>query len=123
MDDPRTKDGRIVYACIEGPEAAAYTRGTATLVNGEAEILFPEHFQIVANPSTLTILTSPWNENSKGMAIVERTDKGFKVRELFGGKGNYQFDWEAKAVRKGYEDYKVERHKSEFEAPRHAELD
>ncbi len=115
IDDPRTKDGKIVYACIEGPEAAAYTRGTATLINGEAEILFPEHFEIVINPTSLTILTNSWSAQSKGMAVVERTVKGFKVIELFEGKGNYKFDWEAKAVRKGHEDYKVERPKSDFE--------
>jgi hypothetical protein len=48
-----------------------------------------------------------------GLAVVEKTEKGFKVKELMKGKGNYQFDWEVKGVRKGYEDYKVVRDKEE----------
>ncbi|MEM7372052.1 MAG: hypothetical protein AAF587_25775 [Bacteroidota bacterium] len=111
MDHPTKQGKEIWYASIEGPEAAAYERGTATLINGEAEILFSEHFEIVANPSTMTIMTSPWSAEAEGLAIIERTEKGFKVKELRGGKGNYQFDWEAKAVRKGWENYQVIRDK------------
>ncbi|MCI4671520.1 MAG: hypothetical protein MRZ79_25480, partial [Bacteroidia bacterium] len=113
MPHPTRPGKEIVYACIEGPEVAAYERGTATLVNGEAEILFSEHFELVINPGTLTISTSPWSAKSKGLAVVERTARGFKVKELFSGLGNYQFDWEAKAVRKGHEDFKVIRNKQE----------
>jgi len=42
--------------------------------------------------------------------------EGFKVKELLGGAGNYNFDWEAKAVRSGYEDYKVIMKKSSFKS-------
>jgi len=31
----------------------------------------------------------------------------FAVKELFNGTGTYSFDWEAKCIRKGYEDYEV----------------
>jgi hypothetical protein len=111
MPHPSKPGKEIVYASIEGPEAAAYERGTATLVNGEAEITFSETFEIVANPATMTILTSPWSAGSKGLAVTERTATGFKVKELYGGTGNYKFDWETKAVRKGLEDFKSIRDK------------
>lgn len=111
MDHPTQAGKEIWYASLEGPEAAAYERGTATLVNGEAEVVFSEHFEIVANPATMTVMTSPWSADAKGLAIIERTEKGFKVKELHGGTGNYPFDWEAKAVRKGWEDYQVIRDK------------
>lgn len=109
-----TKD--IYYACIEGPEAAAYERGTAILVNGEVEVFFSETFEIVANPATMTVMTSPWSAESLGLAVVERTEKGFKVKELGGGMGNYKFDWEVKAVRKGCEDFEVVRDKDRSES-------
>ncbi len=111
MDHPSDNTKKIVYASIEGPEAAAYERGTAHLINGEAFISFSEHFEIVINSTTMTILTSPWDADSKGLAIIERNAKGFKVKELGGGKGNYKFDWEVKGVRKGYENYEVVRNK------------
>ncbi len=109
MPYPGRSGEEIWYASIEGPEAAAYTRGTAKMVNGEATIEFPEHFSIVANANTMTVQTSPLSADSKGIAVIEKTNKGFKVKELFGGTGNYSFDWEVKCVRSGYEDFKVVR--------------
>jgi len=41
-DQPGTD---IWYASVEGPEAAAYIRGTATLRNGEAVVTVPDHFR------------------------------------------------------------------------------
>jgi hypothetical protein len=111
MDHPKDPTKEIWYACIEGPEAAAYERGTATLVNGEAFIPFTEHFELVINPSTMTVNITPGSAESEGIAVIEKTAKGIRVKELRQGKGNYSFDWEAKAVRKGYEDYKTIRTK------------
>ncbi|MEM7655978.1 MAG: hypothetical protein AAF399_07605, partial [Bacteroidota bacterium] len=113
MDHPTQQEKEIWYCAMEGPEAAAYERGTATLVNGEAEITFSDHFEIVANPTTMTITTSPWSAESKGLAVIERTATGFKVKELFGGTGNYQFDWRVDAKRKGHEDFQVIRDKKD----------
>ncbi|MBK8956186.1 MAG: hypothetical protein IPM34_11620 [Saprospiraceae bacterium] len=109
MDHPNDPTKEIWYACVEGPEAAAYERGSIQLVNGEAYVPFSEHFELVINPSTMTIQLTPGSADSEGLAVVEKTSKGFRVKELRKGKGNYSFDWEAKGVRKGYEDYKVER--------------
>lgn len=111
MDHPLDNKKEIVYASLEGPEAAAYERGTATLKNGETFITFSEHFALVVNPATMTILTSPWDAQSRGLAITERNEKGFQVKELGGGRGNYKFDWEVKGVRKGYENYQPIRDK------------
>lgn len=123
MDHPNDDSKQIWYACIEGPEAAAYERGTAELVNGEAFIPFSEHFEIVMNPETMTVNLTPNSAESLGLAVVEKTEKGIRVKELFKGSGNYSFDWEAKAVRKGYEDYKVIRPKSDMQVMDKIELD
>lgn len=113
MDHPTDPSKEIWYACIEGPEAAAYTRGTASLVNGEAYIKFSEDFHLILNPETMTVQLTPLSEDSEGLAVVERTADGVRVKELRKGKGNYKFDWEVKAVRKGYEDFKPVRIKGE----------
>lgn len=113
MPHPRKADSEIWYCAIEGPEAAAYDRGTATLVNGEAEITFSDHFQIVINPATMTIMTSPMSADSKGLAVIEQTTTGFKVKELLGGTGSYQFHWRVDGKRKGHEDFQVIRDKKD----------
>jgi len=113
-DDP---DKEWVYASLEGPEAAAYLRGTGKLVAGRAQIAFPDHFQSIVNASTITVMLTPLSGSSKGMAVVDKSEQGFAVMELLDGKGNYQFDWEVKGIRRGYEDYQVERSKIRLDAP------
>lgn len=113
MEDPRDAEKEIWYACIEGPEAAAYERGTAQLKQGFCEVQFSDHFSIVANPESMTVILTPLSADSEGLAVVEKTATGFIVKELRRGLGNYKFDWEVKCVRKGYEDYRVIRNKSE----------
>jgi hypothetical protein len=114
MEHPIQKDKEIWYACIEGPEAAAYERGTAELENGQAFISFSEHYQLVANPESMTVILTPHSVNTYGLAVVEKRADGFVVKELMSGNGNFGFDWEVKCVRKGYENYRVIRDKSEL---------
>ena len=111
MDHPTDSRKEIWYASVEGPEAGAYERGTIQLVNGEAFIPFSDHFKLVINPETMTVNIAPGSAQSLGLAVVEKTAEGIRVKELFNGTGNYSVDWEVKAVRKGFEDYKVIRTK------------
>lgn len=111
MDHPEDDAKEIVYASLEGPEAAAYARGTAQLTNGRTFVEFPDHFALVANPETMTVILTPQYSQTFGVAVVEKTDRGFYVEELMNGKQGFEFDWEVKCVRKGYEDFKVVRTK------------
>ena len=114
MPHPKQEGKEIWYCSLEGPEAAAYARGTAQLVNGQVKVDFPDHFQLVANPSTLTIVLTPLSGQSKGLAVIKKGADGFEVAELWSGTGNYEFDWEVKGVRKGHENYRVIRDASEM---------
>jgi len=111
---PTNPNEEIWYASLEGPEAGAYVRGTATLRNGSATVTFPEHFQSIASEEGMTVQLTPRDASSEGMAVVSRSAEGFEVRELRNGKGSYEFDWEVKAVRKGFEDYQVVRPKMQM---------
>ena len=82
-------------------------------MNGEAFVAFSEHFELVVNPSTFTVSTSPNSAESEGLAIIEKTAKGIRIKELRKGQGNYSFDWEVKGVRKGFENYRPIRDKGE----------
>lgn len=105
-DDASTE---IYYACVEGPEAAMYTRGTGQLTNGRAVITLPRHFTAMAAAAGITVQITPLSADCFGMAVVNKGVGGFEVRELMRGTSNAAFDWEVKAVRKGYEDYEVVR--------------
>jgi hypothetical protein len=115
--NPNQAGTEIVYTCIEGPEAAAYVRGTAQLVGGKAIVPFPEHFVAVIAAAGLTVQVMPLSANSLGLAVVSKRSDGFSVKELNAGTGNYEFDWEAKCVRKGQENYRVVRPSEEFALP------
>jgi len=114
VDYPKDSTKNIWYACIEGPEAAMYERGTAKLSNGKATIKLSETFRLLASSKNLTVILTPLSANSKGIAVVEKSIHDFSVQELFNGNGSYEFDWEIKAVRKEHEDWKVIRDKSEL---------
>ncbi len=114
MEHPEQPGKEIWYASVEGPEAAAYERGTATLEQGEAFIPFSDHFKLVINPETMTVILTPHSTNTYGLAVIEKTAEGIRVGELQNGTGQFSFDWEVKAVRKGYEDYRVIRDASEY---------
>lgn len=106
VDDP-TRD--FWYASIEGPEAAMYVRGRAQLSDGQAVITLPDHFVALAAPTGLTVHLTPRSADSFGLAVVNDSLHGIEVRELLRGTGTYEFDWEVKAVRRGFEDYQVVR--------------
>jgi hypothetical protein len=114
---PTQPNMEIVYACIEGPEAAVYLRGTAHLTDGGATISLPDHFVGVAVPESMTTQLTPLSAASLGLAVVGKHVSSIDVRELHGGAGNYDFDWEVKCVRKGYETYQVIRPQNEMIRP------
>jgi hypothetical protein len=104
--DPSTD---IWYACVEGPEAAMYLRGTGQLVDGRATIELPEHFRVLALAEGMTVHLTPLSLDSKGLAVARKSLDGIDVGELNGGRGSYQFDWEVKAIRRAHQDFKVTR--------------
>ncbi|MFZ1297440.1 MAG: hypothetical protein WAT16_05315, partial [Saprospiraceae bacterium] len=94
----------------------AYERGTGHLVNGEAFVFFSEHYKNVINPQSITVQLTPGSAETFGVAVVEKNAEGFRVKELQKGTGNFSFDWEVKAVRKGFESYEVYHKKENLKA-------
>lgn len=105
---PTDPTKEILYACLEGPEAGTYIRGTAELVNGEAVVNLPEHFSLVTGGEGLTVQLTPVGEWLQ-LYVVEKGTQRIVVREANGKNG--QFDYLVQGVRKGYENYQVIRDK------------
>ncbi|MBN1551990.1 hypothetical protein JW979_10990 [bacterium] len=91
----------IWYSSIGAPEAAVYTRGSAKLDNGEAEILLPDHFKIVADNGSMTVYVTPLSPDSQGLAVVYKSLEKIVIQELHNGTGSYAFDWEVYCERRG----------------------
>ena len=105
MEHPLNPNQEIQYASIEGPEVAAYIRGTARLFNGEAIVRLPEHFALVVNDESLTVQVTPLTANSECLAVIGKSAQRIVVKELRGGTGNYEFDYMVQGVRRGYEGF------------------
>jgi hypothetical protein len=104
---PDRAETDIVYACLEGPEAAAYLRGTARLIDGRAEIDLPDHFRAVIIGDGMTVQLTPLSAESRGLACTHKNTDRIEIVELYDGTGNYDFDYTVTAVRKGHEDFQV----------------
>jgi hypothetical protein len=109
VPDPEDVTRDIWYGCIEGPELAMYVRGTARLVNGRARIELPDHFRKLADEQGITVQLMPLSPDSNGLCVVRKGLECIEVAELLNGRGNYEFDWEVKAVRKEFRDFQVYR--------------
>jgi hypothetical protein len=81
-------------------------------VNGEATVVLPHHFGLVASPAGMTVQLTPRAAESEGLAVVELTPGRLRVRELRRGTGSYEFDYLVQAVRKGYEGFDPESDKA-----------
>ena len=121
MPHPDRPGKEIWYASLEAPEAAAYERGVGQLKDGKAFIELSEHFVAVTNTSTMTVSLTPHSADTYGLAVVEKTPTGFKVKELAKGSGSFGFDWEVKCVRKGFENYEPVRDEEVFFEKRRTE--
>lgn len=114
MKHPLEPDKRIVYAAIEGPESAAFIRGTAQLEGGMAFVELPEHFRLVASPTGMSASATPTSADSQGLAVTELTPEYLVIEELFGGTGDYTVYWQVEAKRAGREDFRVIRDAKEY---------
>lgn len=127
IDTPEEKSANgnqvLRYSVLGGGEAAAYHRGSANLENGEIFVAYPEHYKKAVNTAEVTVMLTPTSANTYGLAVIERTTEGFRVKELMNGTGNFEFFWEVKGVRKGWEKYEVYMDDSELEPSVESEVD
>jgi len=102
---PHAKDPtkEIVYIAAEAPESTVMYRGTAQLRNGQAIIELPEHFRVVAAENGIQVQVTPRSTDTYGLAVIEQSREKLVVKELKGGKGNFEFNYLVTAIRAGFE--------------------
>jgi hypothetical protein len=104
---PKDSAVYIAYTALQGAEAASFFRGTARLINGTVTVNLPDHFKQTVSENKITVTLTPLSADSKGIAVLNKTNGGFVAKELFAGTGNYDFDYEVKGLRRGYENEPV----------------
>jgi hypothetical protein len=62
IDHPQDKDKYLVHACLEGPEAGVYYRGTTQVLDRFVEVLLPDYVSAFANNFTVNV-THVFNED------------------------------------------------------------
>ncbi len=101
QNHPYEKDKVIEYASLEGDEVGVYTRGSARLVDGRAEISLSGSFQWVTNPDIgLTAQVTP-----RGAAIPLAVESVSTTRLVVIGPpgADVDFDYSVNGLRIGFE--------------------
>ncbi len=98
-----TGGDRLMYA-EEATQNFFSDQGMATLSNGRAIVTLDSLFAETVNLSKpYMVIVTPLSFETTGLGVGNETSKGFEVRELNHGKGNFSFSWRVTALRKGYE--------------------
>ncbi len=103
---PSEPGQRLVHAAIEGPEAAVYYRGEATLADGRHEIRLPPYFEALTRKEGRTVQLTPIGAEPFRLSATRVVDGSFTV---FGERPEGAFFWEVKAVRADIPPIVVER--------------
>ena len=82
-------------------------KGTANLVNGEAEVKFNKEYSgLISSERPIVVTVTPMGE-TKGVYIVSVNKEGFKIKENGNGTSNVSFSWIVIAEKTGYESTEV----------------
>ncbi|HET8945748.1 MAG TPA: hypothetical protein VFQ07_02095, partial [Candidatus Polarisedimenticolia bacterium] len=101
----------IVYTAPEGDETATYTRGTARLVKGVAQVPLGETFALVTNPEIgLTAYVTP-RDRAVPLAVESLTPGVLRVRGPAGE--DVAFDYIVYGLRIGFEETTVVQEKTQ----------
>jgi hypothetical protein len=94
----------LLYA-LEAPVALFEDFGVARLERGAAHVeLDPVFARTIDAKADYHVFVTPRSAQSKGLAVVRRTARGFTVRELGSGSGSYVFDYRIVAQRRGMDE-------------------
>ena len=114
QDHPEDETKEIVYVALEGNEAGTYTRGSAQLKNGVAEIELPEDFHLVTNLKGLTAQITPRGPVSSMLYVESVTPTKLVVRASNRKDDDLKFDFMINGIRAGYENHQVIREKRSY---------
>lgn len=99
IQHPTDNDKWLVHGAIEGPEAAVYYRGRATLINGLARVDLPLYFEAATALGDRTVQVTPVMRFDKPLPSVLAATEVHEGCFFVGGDVDCEFFWEVKALR------------------------
>jgi len=106
---------KVALAAIESPKNWFEDLGSAQLSAGSATVtLEPDFAQTVNTGMEYHVFLTP-NGDCKGLYVSQTTAGSFEVHELGGGSSNVSFDYRIVALRKNFENIRLEDHTKDFE--------
>ena len=101
---------KVALAAIESPKNWFEDFGSGQLSHGSATVAIePEYAQTVNTEMDYKVFPVP-NGDCNGLYVTRKTATSFEVRELHGGTSNVSFDYRIIALRKNYENIRLEDH-------------
>jgi hypothetical protein len=101
---------KVALSAIESPKNWFEDFGSAQLSNGSAVVAIdPEYRQTVNTEIDYKVFPVPRGD-CKGLYVANETPSSFEVRELNGGTSSVSFDYRIIALRKNYENIRMEDH-------------
>lgn len=95
---------KVETVAVTSPESVITLTGTATLVEGRAEIRFedvvPEYNDVISAIASIRVIVTP---NGPVSLYVSEKDQNHFVVERFVGSSDVEFDWMVTGYRKGFE--------------------
>jgi hypothetical protein len=101
INHPSKDNYRLRHACIEGPEAAVYYRGRATIINGQCQITLPDYVKDLIHHDEEDIniqLTNIKHGKALWVDEIDIAQNCFTVG--CESSGTYEFFWLLTGVRK-----------------------
>jgi len=89
----KTSKGERDLFALTSPKEEMVLSGVAQLASGEARIIFEEDLQEIIATSTPIKVTVTLTSEANGLFVFEKSENGFRVKELGGGQSSAAFDW------------------------------
>ena len=99
---------QVALHAVESPENWFEDFGAGRLENGTASVaLDPTFAETVKGTSDYHVFLTPEGD-CRGLNVSRKTASGFEVRELGGGRSTVAFDYRIVALRRGFENVRLE---------------
>jgi len=101
---------KVALSAIESPKNWFEDFGSEQLSNGIATIALESEFSQTINTELKYHVFLTPNGDCKGLYVSRKSPTSFEVRELSGGTSNIEFDYRVVALRKNFENIRLEDH-------------
>ena len=98
---------QVALYAVESPQNWFEDFGSGKLTNGTVTITLDSAYAQTVNTADYHVFLTP-RADCEGLYVANSTEAGFEVREMRSGRSNAVFDYRIVALRRGYENLRLE---------------